>query len=144
VDVVVRGRIDLLARRAGRWVVVDFKYATPSERSVAGYAAQLATYRLAVARGWGGPVEGELRFVRGGATTRALPPCDLDDEAAQIAGAGRALGDALRGGTAGEFPKKPDGAAACTALGCGFVRRCWGAGAVTRRAADPPSDSVAS
>jgi ATP-dependent helicase/nuclease subunit A len=140
--VVLRGRIDLLARRDGRFVVVDFKYAAPSERGVAGYADQLAAYQLAIARGRGGPVAAELRFLRGGSVVRALPACDPDAEERRLVEAGTALGAALHDGTADAFPRRPPNSDACIALGCGFVRRCWAP--VTRRAADPPSDSAAS
>ena len=62
----LHGRLDVLARRAGRYVVRDFKYATPSDAAVAQYGAQLGAYQLAVHTVGGGAVDGELVFLRGG------------------------------------------------------------------------------
>jgi hypothetical protein len=36
-----------------------------------------------------------------------------------------ALGAALAAATVGAFPRRPPAPAACAALGCGYVRRCW-------------------
>src|SRR5207249_3681811 len=42
--VFLHGRIDLLARRNGSYVVRDYKYARPTGAAVESYAAQLAAY----------------------------------------------------------------------------------------------------
>jgi len=88
-------------------------------------------------------VDAELVFLRGGPAVRALPPLDVGAEEAALVAAGSALGAALADGRPDAFPRRPPDAAACHALGCGYVRRCW-AGAATGTACCRPTDSVAS
>jgi ATP-dependent helicase/nuclease subunit A len=140
--VFLHGRLDVLARRGGRHLVRDYKYARPSPAAIAGYGAQLAAYRLAVHAAGADAVDAELVFVRGTIAVRALPPLDRAAEEAAFIEAAEALGPALAAAHVDAFPRRPPGAAACEALGCGYVRRCWGA--VTRTACGPPTRSGAS
>jgi ATP-dependent helicase/nuclease subunit A len=139
----LHGRLDVLARRAGRHVVRDFKYAKPSDGAVAQYGAQLAAYQLAVLGAGAAHADAELVFLRGGTTVRTLPPIDPAGEEAALVGAGAALGRALADGTPEAFPKTPETARVCEALGCGYVGRCWG-GTVTRTADGPRTGTFAS
>jgi ATP-dependent helicase/nuclease subunit A len=140
-EVVLSGRIDVLARRQGALVVQDYKYAEASEARTAEYAAQLAPYRTAVARLTGEPVAGEIVFVRGTPRLVALPPLDAARTEAGLLEAGRALGLVVGERDPAAFPRRPTDPAACRALGCGFVRRCFGRGAglLTDSAPDAPS-----
>jgi ATP-dependent helicase/nuclease subunit A len=128
--VVLDGRIDLLVRRAGTLVVRDWKYAARSAEALARYGDQLAAYRLAVAAAGTPAVESELVFLRGGPAVVPVRGSDPDAEAEAVVAAGIALGEAARGGTADDHPRRPPGPAACERLGCGWVRLCWGAAAV--------------
>jgi ATP-dependent helicase/nuclease subunit A len=123
--VVLGGRIDLLVRRAETLVVRDYKYAARSPEALVRYGDQLAAYRLAVATAGAARVEGELVFLRGGPAIVPVPASDLAAEAAAVVAAGVALGEAARGGTADDYPRRPAGPAECERLGCGWVRRCW-------------------
>ncbi|HWQ00095.1 MAG TPA: 3'-5' exonuclease, partial [Vicinamibacterales bacterium] len=124
-ELVLHGRIDVLVRRCGRLVVRDYKYAPATDGHLTEYAAQLAVYRLAVARATGEPAAGEIVFLRGTPRVVALP--GLDDAAveAELLAAGRALAAVHERRDANAFPRGPASPAACDALGCGFVRRCW-------------------
>src|SRR5262249_17376456 len=113
-------------RRHGVPVVRDFKYAAASDAAVTSYAPQIAAYRLAVLAGSDGQVNGELVFLRGGTTIRALPALDSGAEAAALVMAAEGLAQALAVHTIDAFPRTPPGPAACEALGCGYARRCWG------------------
>jgi ATP-dependent helicase/nuclease subunit A len=137
------GRLDVLARRAGRHVVRDFKYAAPSDAGVAQYGAQLGAYQLAVLSAGGEHADGELVFLRGGTTVRPLPAIEPAAEEEALVGAGAALGLALADGTPDAFPKTPEGPRVCEALGCGYVRRCWDR-SITRTAGGPPTRTFAS
>jgi ATP-dependent helicase/nuclease subunit A len=130
--VFLQGRIDLLARRAGRLVVRDYKYAVPTRAAAAQYADQLDAYRLAV----GEDADAEVMFLRGGVAVEALPAIARPDAERTLVEAADALGAAMASTDASAFPKRPPDAAACAGLGCGYVRRCWGAGAY-RRGTDP-------
>jgi ATP-dependent helicase/nuclease subunit A len=140
--VFVHGRLDVLARRAGRHVVRDYKYARPAPASVAGYGAQLAAYRLAVHAAGADVVEAELVFVRGSTTVASLPPLDRAAEEDALVTAADALARALAAAHVEAFPRRPSAPEACAALGCGYVRRCWSP--FTRTACDPPTRSDAS
>jgi hypothetical protein len=140
--VFLHGRIDLLARRSGRHVVRDYKYVRATPTSGETYGAQLGAYRLAVLAAGPGGVEAELVFLRGGPVARPLGRFDPDAEEVALVRAGAALGAALAAGTAEAFPRAPESPAVCEALGCGYVRRCWGA--VTRTASAPRIGSDAS
>ena len=144
--VFLHGRIDVLGRRGRTHVVRDYKYARPKPASVENHAPQLAAYRLAVLAARGGPVDAELVFLRGGTVVRRLPPLDAAAEEAALVRAGAALNASLAAGTVADFPRAPPAPAACEALGCGYVRRCWGTGraALTRRASGPRSGIGAS
>jgi hypothetical protein len=139
----LHGRLDVLARRAGRHVVRDFKYAAPSDGAVAQYGAQLGAYQLAVLSAGAATADAELVFLRGGPTMRALPAVDPSAEEDALVRAGAALGEALAEGTPEAFPKTPETARVCEALGCGYVGRCWGP-RVTRTAGGPPTGIFAS
>jgi len=139
----LHGRLDVLARRAGRHVVRDFKYATPSDTAVAQYGAQLGAYQLAVLAAGAAHADGELVFLRGGTTVRPLPAIDRAAEEETLVRAGAALGQALAENGREAFPKTPDTPRVCEALGCGYVRRCWGRG-LTRTADGPPTGTFAS
>ena len=128
-ELVLHGRIDVLARRRGQLVVQDYKYARASSAHAIEYAAQLDAYRLAVERDTGTGAAGEIVFLRGTPRIVTLPPLDAAALEAELLAAGRALaavagrrdGDAFARG-----PARPD---ICEAMGCAFVRRCWDAGA---------------
>jgi hypothetical protein len=139
----LHGRLDVLARRAGRHVVRDFKYAAPSDGAVAQYGAQLGAYQLAVLSAGAAHADGELVFLRGGASVRPLPAIDAAAEEDALVRAGAALGDALAEGTPAAFPKTPETPRVCEALGCGYVGRCWGR-SVTRTAGGPATRTSAS
>ena len=139
----LQGRLDVLARRAGRWVVRDFKYATPSDAAVAQYGAQLGAYQLAVHAAGAEAVEAELVFLRGGTAVRALPAIDAAAEEAALIETGVRLGAALAESGPEAFPKKPEARGVCEGLGCGYVDRCWGRG-VTRTASGPRTGTSAS
>ncbi len=136
----LHGRIDLLGRRGGALVVRDYKYARPAPTSLESYGAQLGAYRLAAG---GKRVEAELVFLRGGTTVRALPAFDAGAEENALVGAADAMAAAVAAGGFAAFPRGPASPAVCEALGCGYIRRCWGTG-VTRTARDPRIDSAAS
>ena len=119
--VFLQGRIDVLARRGGRLLVRDYKYAQPSHAAVVAHADQLAAYRLAIAP----DAAGELVFLRGGPAVRALPPLDVEGQVEALVDAGVALGAAMASGEPSAFPKRPPSAVVCARLGCGYVRRCW-------------------
>jgi hypothetical protein len=136
----LHGRIDLLGRRDGTLVVRDYKYARPAAAALEAYGAQLGAYRLAAG---GAGVEAEIVFLRGGTEVRRLPALDAEHEARTLVEAADALGAAVAVAGPTGFPQGPASPAVCATLGCGYVRRCWGAG-VTRTASDPPSDSAAS
>jgi hypothetical protein len=143
--VFLHGRLDLLARRGGALVVRDYKYARASAEALARHAPQLGAYRLAVHAVTGGEVEGEILFLRGGPAVRPLPALEPAAEAASLVEAGVALGAARAAGDPEAFARRPPAPEACEALGCGYVRRCWGApAAANRRAPAPRSGSGAS
>jgi ATP-dependent exoDNAse (exonuclease V) beta subunit len=125
--VFLEGRIDLLVRRRGALVVRDYKYTAPSAEAVAQHAAQLVAYRLAVAGPGEAAADGELVFLRGGPAVVPLPAVDRMREEATTVEAALALGAAQARADADAFPRRPPGPAACEALGCGYVRWCWGA-----------------
>ena len=125
-EVVLHGRIDVLARRCGALVVQDYKYAEASGARTAEYAPQLDPYRLAVARLTGEPVAGEIVFVRGTPRLVPLPPLDARRTEAALLDTGRALALVVGERDAEAFPRRPTDPAECRALGCGFVRRCFG------------------
>jgi ATP-dependent exoDNAse (exonuclease V) beta subunit len=126
-EVVLHGRIDVLGRRAGAFVVQDYKYAEATAARVVEYADQLAAYRVAVARLTDAPVGGEILFLRGSPCFVSLAPLDVPRAEAELLDAGRALGAVLGRRDADAFPRRPAAPEACRALGCGFVRRCWSA-----------------
>jgi hypothetical protein len=130
--VFVHGRIDLLARRRGRLVVRDYKYATPTPAAAGQYADQLGAYRLAV----GEEADAELLFLRGGPIVHALPALAREAEERALVDAADALGAAMVSGDPGAFPKRPPAVAECLRLGCGYVGRCWGVRPYHRRS-DP-------
>ena len=123
--VFLHGRIDVIARRNGSWVVRDYKYARVSDAAVESYAAQLAAYRLAVSAAERVDVEAELVFVRGGSAVRRVAPADATGEEAALVRAAMQLWHALSSGAVAAFPRRPPAPAACETLGCGYVRRCW-------------------
>jgi hypothetical protein len=137
-EVVLHGRIDVLARRRGALVVQDFKYAQASPARVADYADQLAAYRLAVGRQTGDEVAGEIVFVRGTPEIVALPRLDAARVEAELLAAGRALGAVAGRRDGAAFPRGPEAPEVCRGLGCGYLRRCWGpqASGVTGSARD--------
>jgi ATP-dependent helicase/nuclease subunit A len=139
----LHGRLDVLARRAGRHLVRDFKYARPSDAAADQYGAQLGAYRLAVRAAGAAAVDAELVFLRGGTTVRALLDIDPALEEKTLVERGVRLGHALAENTPAAFPRKPDDRTVCEALGCGYVVRCWGR-AVTRRASDRSTGTFAS
>jgi hypothetical protein len=128
-EVVLHGRIDVLARRGGQPVVQDYKYAQASSARTADYAAQLDAYRLAVERATGVCAAGEIVFLRGAPRIVALPPIDAETIEAELLAAGRAL--AAVGGRRDRdaYPRTPPTPAACEEMACAFVRRCWRAAA---------------
>jgi ATP-dependent helicase/nuclease subunit A len=126
--VVLNGRLDLLARRGRAHVLRDYKYAAPPADATLRHGGQLGVYQLAVHAAGAPVVEAELVFLRGGTVVCPLPPIDVAAETRALVEAGIGLGAASAGGTAEDFPKQPPGPAACEALGCGYVRRCWSAG----------------
>jgi ATP-dependent helicase/nuclease subunit A len=116
--VFIHGRMDLVARRAGRLVVRDYKYALPTPVAAAHHADQLAAYRLAL----GGDADGEVMFLRGGPAVHALRSTP---DGAALLDTAYALGLATAAGGAEAFPKRPAGPDECLRLGCGYVPRCW-------------------
>lgn len=139
----LHGRLDLLARRRGRHVVRDFKYAASSDGAVAQYGAQLGAYQLAVLAAGADAVDAELVFLRGGTAIRPLPAIDPAAEEVALVDAGAALGQALAENTRDAFPQRPPSPSVCETLGCGYIRRCWGP-LVTRRDGDRPTGTCAS
>jgi ATP-dependent helicase/nuclease subunit A len=139
----LHGRLDVLARRAQRHVVRDYKYAAPSDAAVAAYGPQLGAYRLAVLAAGADAVDAELVFLRGGTAVRALAALDADAEEHALVESGARLGQALADGGPEAFGKKPAARGECEALGCGYVRRCWGRD-LTRRAAGRRTRTFAS
>lgn len=129
--VVLQGRIDVLARRGGRPVVQDYKYADASAGRAREYGDQLAAYRLAVARTEGGEVDGELVFLRGRPTVVPLGPLDPGATEAAIVAAGEALAAVAGARHVEAFPRGPAEPEVCVVLECPWLRRCWGAGAVS-------------
>jgi len=68
-------------------------------------------------------VEAEIIFLRGAPRVVAVPIPPPDEIRVRLA----AIGEALRNArTLGDYPRKPAGPAACRALRCGYVPRCWG------------------
>ncbi|HYR97116.1 MAG TPA: PD-(D/E)XK nuclease family protein, partial [Candidatus Binatus sp.] len=126
----LHGRIDILGRRGAAHVIRDYKYARAGPASVENHAPQLAAYRLAVLAAGATSADAELVFLRGGTVVRPLPLLDAAAEEAALVRAGAQLGTSLATGTIAAFPRTPAEPALCEALGCGYVRRCWG-GAVT-------------
>jgi ATP-dependent helicase/nuclease subunit A len=124
-ELVLYGRIDVLARRDGALVVQDYKYAEASPARVREYGDQLAAYRLAVERRTGEAVAGEIVFVRGTPSVASLPPLDAAATEAALLARGRALAAVAGRREAEALPRAPEAPAACRALGCGFVGRCW-------------------
>jgi ATP-dependent helicase/nuclease subunit A len=124
-ELLLYGRIDVLARRHGTLVVQDYKYAEASPARVREYAEQLAVYRLAVERRTGEPVAGEIVFVRGTPSVASLPPLDAVATEVALLARGRALAAVAGRREAEAFPRGPVAPAACRMLGCGFVGRCW-------------------
>ena len=141
--VFLHGRMDVVGRRGALPVVRDFKYAAASAAGVASYVSQLAAYRLAAAPAPDTPADAELVFLRGGTTIRPLPPIDAAAEEAAFVAAADGLAASLADGTMAGFPRTPPDPAACEALGCGYVRRCW-APTLTGTAARRRSGSAAS
>ena len=139
--VFLEGRIDLLARRGDALIVRDYKYTRPTAEAVVQHGAQLAAYRLAVA-GAGEPAAGELVFLRGGTRVVPLPAIERGIEESAAVEAAVALGAAHARGDVDAFPRRPPGPSACEALGCGYVRWCWGTTA-TDTAPDRPTCSGA-
>jgi hypothetical protein len=127
-EVVLHGRIDVLARRGGALVVQDYKYAEPSAAAAAEYGEQLAAYRLAVRRRTGEEVAGELVFVRGAPRIVALPPLDAARMEAALLAAGRGLAAVAGRRDLEAYPRGPESPDACERLGCELVRRCWSGG----------------
>ena len=111
-------------------MIRDYKYARAGPASVENHAPQLAAYRLAVLAAGATAADAELVFLRGGTVVRPLPLLDAAAEEAALVRAGAQLGTSLATGTIAAFPRTPAEPALCEALGCGYVRRCWG-GAVT-------------
>jgi ATP-dependent helicase/nuclease subunit A len=138
----LHGRLDVLVRRAGRYVVRDFKYARPGDGAAAQYGAQLGAYRLAILAAGVESADAELVFLRGGTTIRPLSAIDAAAEEAALVESGAMLGRALADDTPEAFARKPETPSVCEMLGCGYVRRCWGRD-VTRRAADPSTGTFA-
>ncbi len=131
----VQGRIDFLGQRGATAVVRDYKYARASAGAAMQYVTQLAAYQLAVAGAGGGPVEADVLFLRDEPVRWAMPALDAGAEGARLLEAGISLGEASGRSDADAFPRRPPDPDACTALGCGYVRRCWGgAGHSYRRA----------
>jgi hypothetical protein len=82
----LHGRLDVLVRRAGRYVVRDFKYARPGDGAAAQYGAQLGAYRLAILAAGVESADAELIFLRGG-TRRSGPACRRSTPPAEEAAA---------------------------------------------------------
>jgi hypothetical protein len=68
-------------------------------------------------------------FVRGTPRLVPLPPLDARRTEGALLDAGRALALVIGERDAEAFPRRPTDPAECRALGCGFVRRCFGRGA---------------
>jgi hypothetical protein len=124
-ELVLHGRIDVLARRSGQLVVQDYKYARASGAHAIEYAAQLDAYRLAVERDTGTGVAGEIVFLRGAPRIVSLPPLDAPTLEADLLAAGRALAAVAARRDRDAFPRHPVAPDVCEAMGCAYVRRCW-------------------
>jgi ATP-dependent helicase/nuclease subunit A len=125
-ELFVRGRIDILAERTSRLVVRDYKYAPPAADGET-YRLQLEIYALAVAAAYPGrAIDVEIEWLRapGG---RLGVPVALTTARARVEEVGAALATALVERTAAVFPQAFTAPAACTAIGCSFVARCFAA-----------------
>jgi hypothetical protein len=125
-ELFVRGRIDILAERTSRLVVRDYKYAPPAADGET-YRLQLEIYALAVAAAYPGrAIDVEIEWLRapGG---RLGVPVALTTARARVEEVGAALATALVERTAAAFPQAFTAPAACTAIGCSFVARCFAA-----------------
>jgi len=118
----VRGQIDVIARAKDQLIVRDYKYAKSAD--VPRYQVQMECYALAMTTASRGvKVAAEIVALRDNPAVVevALPQADA------IRGRLGKLGDELAAARrANDFPKKPAKAAACRALGCGYIARCWG------------------
>jgi ATP-dependent exoDNAse (exonuclease V) beta subunit len=122
--VYVRGRIDVVGERDGGLVIRDYKYAHASDDADA-YRVQLEAYALAVAAAEPGrPLAAEIEWLRppGGRVAVAI---DVDAARTRLRAVGSALAVAMAARRADAFPRAFDGPAACRAIGCAFVARCF-------------------
>jgi ATP-dependent helicase/nuclease subunit A len=119
----VRGRIDLLADDGARIVVGDYKYARAGEHD---YRVQMKCYALAAREAYPErKVEAEIIYLRERAERRVL---ELEPAAAMrehLLALGRRMAAAAAAGVPAAYPMGPAAPAACHALGCGYVARCW-------------------
>ncbi|MFZ0889916.1 MAG: PD-(D/E)XK nuclease family protein, partial [Candidatus Binataceae bacterium] len=121
----VRGRIDVIVERDGRLVVRDYKYARGDQTEPQTYRVQMECYALAAQSEYPGrPVDAELIFIRDRVSVARLPIADAEEIRNKLAALGRA---ALAAARTDRYPIKPTGPEACRRLGCGYIRRCWGA-----------------
>jgi ATP-dependent exoDNAse (exonuclease V) beta subunit len=127
------GAIDALVEERGAVLVVDFKYAAPGAGGADAYRLQLAAYALAAGRAFPGrTVRAELWFLRGGGAV-----VDVTPGAAELARIEAAAPEWARGALAAAGrDATPEGLgraeARCRAEGCGWVSRCFRAGAASR------------
>jgi hypothetical protein len=122
--VYVHGRIDVVGERDGGLVIRDYKYARASDDADP-YRVQLEAYALAVAAAEPGrPIAAEIEWLRapGG---RIVVAIDVEAARARLRTAGSALAAAMAARRADAFPRAFDGPAACRAIGCAFVARCF-------------------
>jgi ATP-dependent helicase/nuclease subunit A len=118
----VRGQIDLIAHAGDRLIVRDYKYATAADARR--YQLQMECYALAAITALdGAPVVAQIAALRENPEVIDVPLPAPDTIRARLGALGEELASARRDHT---YPRKPPDAAACHALGCGYVARCWG------------------
>jgi ATP-dependent helicase/nuclease subunit A len=117
----VSGRIDVIALAENRIIVRDYKYS--SAREAARYQLQLECYALAAIAVWdSATIVAEVVALRERHATIDVPLAPAAVIRARLA----RLGDHLAAAHEERaFPRKPPHAAACRALGCGYVAHCW-------------------
>jgi len=118
----VRGQIDLIAHAGGRLIVRDYKYSTAAD--ALRYQIQMECYALAAMTALdGAPVIAQIVALRENPEVIDVPLPAADTIRARLGALSEHLAVARRDHT---YPRKPPNAAACHALGCGYVARCWG------------------
>jgi ATP-dependent helicase/nuclease subunit A len=118
----VSGRIDLIALAENGIIVRDYKYS--SARQATRYQLQLECYALAAIAVWDrATIIAQVVALREHPAVIDVPLASAEVIRARLARVGEHLAAAREEGA---YPRKPPHAAACRALGCGYVAHCWG------------------